>query len=70
MRWLHRKTDRVPASTAGLREADKALGKAEARLEQVQGETPVIMEAAHRLKRLGERNDFAQRIREALGGAR
>lgn len=67
LRWKRAK--RTFASTAGQREADKALGKAEERLERAEGDTHEILVVAERLKRLGEHNDFAARIKEALGGA-
>lgn len=67
MRWLKRRTER-PVSTSGQREADKALGKAEARLERAQDDTHEILDVADVLRRLGERNDFAQRIKQSLGG--
>lgn len=68
MRWRKRRSEEAPASTAGQREADKALGKAEARLERTHEDTHEILTVADRLRHLGERNDFAQRIKEALGG--
>lgn len=68
MRWLKRRSRPVPAATAGQREADKALEKAEQRLEETTGETRAILDAADKLRRLGETNDFAARIREAMGG--
>lgn len=55
---------RRPRPTA----ADRALAREDQKLEKVHGETSEIMEAAATLKRLGERNDFAARIRHSLGG--
>lgn len=63
---LWKKGDKT--STTGQREADKALGKAEERLERAEDDTREILVVAARLKRLGEHNDFAARIRQALGG--
>jgi hypothetical protein len=68
MRWKKGKRTPAPASTAGQSAADKALGKAEARLERAQDDTHEILAVTEHLMRLGERNDFAQRIKEALGG--
>lgn len=70
MSWLKRKTKRTPVATAGQHEASKALGKAEERLEQAEKRDHEIMVAAEKLRRLGDQNDFAARIREALGGAK
>lgn len=66
--WLKRKETEPPAESAGQTEADRALGRAEERLERVQGETREILATAEKLRRLGQTNDFAARIREALGG--
>lgn len=68
LRWKKGEKARAMPSTAGQREADRALGRAEERLEQVQNDTREILVVARRLRLLGERNDFAQRIKEALGG--
>lgn len=71
MSWLKRKKDERSATvTPEQHEASKALGKAEERLEQAEERTREIMSAVGELKRLGDRNDFAARIREALGGAK
>lgn len=67
MRW--RKNKRPPAATAGQTEATKALDKAEAGLEEVKKDEREIMATAAKLRRLGQDNDFAARIREALGGS-
>lgn len=69
MRWLKRKNKPLPAATAGQAEAAKALGKAEAGLERAHKDEREIMAAAAKLRRLGQDNDFAARIREALGGS-
>lgn len=70
LRWLKRKgnKDMPPAATAGQVEASKALGKAEAGLERVNKEGREILASAEKLRRLGDTNDFAARIREAMGG--
>lgn len=59
--------DDAPASV-GQREADRALGAADASLEQAHHGTREVREAARELKRLGDRDDFAARIRQAMGG--
>jgi hypothetical protein len=67
--WLKRKGSKPsPAPTAGQREADRAADREGAKLREVRKETRAIIEAAERLKALGESNDFAARIRHALGG--
>lgn len=68
LRWLKRRSDTSPASTAGQDEADKALEKADASLRRAEGETSEILQTAEHLKRLGRQNDFAARISKALGG--
>ena len=69
--WLRgrRKDSSGPASTAGQREADKALDKETQKLRTAEGQTDEILAAAETLKRLGEQNDFAVRLRRAMGGA-
>ncbi len=67
MRWLKRRSE---GPTDGQREADKELGKAEARLERVKDDTREILTVADRLRRMGDHNDFAARIREAMGGTK
>lgn len=69
MSWLKRKKAEDTTATAGQHEASKALGKAEERLEKVEARGDEIMSAAETLRRLGDHNDFAARIKEALGGA-
>lgn len=70
MNWLKRKASRRDApSTAGQREAGRALAREEEKLRRITAETSEILEAAEKLKRLGSRNDFAARIHRALGGA-
>lgn len=68
--WLKRKKDKpLPAATAGQAEAAKALDKAEAGLEKAQRDGREILAQAEKLRRMGQENDFAARIREALGGS-
>lgn len=70
MSWLKRKSKTTvdAPDSAGQNEASRALGKAEERLEKVQDRGDEIMLAAETLRRLGDHNDFAARIKEALGG--
>lgn len=68
MNWLKRKASRTTPSTAGQREAGRALAREEEKLRRITAETSEILEAAEKLKRLGSRNDFAARIHRALGG--
>lgn len=51
-----------------LREAEQARERTERRLGMIKGETPAILGVADQLIRLGAENDFAARLREALGG--
>lgn len=67
LRWKKGKK-RDPVRTDGQREADQALGKATERLERAEDDTHEILAVAGKLRRLGERNDFAARIQKALGG--
>lgn len=70
MNWLKRKSERKATVTPDQHEASKALGKAEERLEQAENRGREILATAEKLRRLGDHNDFAARIREALGGAK
>lgn len=65
--WLKVRRNRSPAKTAGQREAEKALVGEDRKLAKTETETSAILEAAGTLKRLGESNDFAARIKHALG---
>ncbi len=68
--WLKRKGSKpAPAATAGQDAADKALDKETQKLRKVNAKTDEIMEAAGVLKHLGDQNDFAVRLRRAMGGA-
>ena len=69
MHWLKRKVSKRPRlPTKGQREADRALGRAEEALRTARSETSEILESTEELKRLGRQDDFAARIREAMGG--
>lgn len=74
MSWLRalmskfRRTRPATPPSPGLREAERALARTERRLGMIKGETPAIMGIADQLERLGEQNDFAARLRIALGG--
>lgn len=67
MFWLKRKS-KLPAATAGQDTAAKALDKAEQELETVTEQTGEILGVARKLTHLGAQNDFAARLREAMGG--
>lgn len=71
LHWLKRKGSEAPppAASAGQTEAAKALGKAEQGLAEVKREGREILATAEKLRRLGQQNDFAARIKDALGGA-
>jgi hypothetical protein len=49
--------------------ASKALGKAEKALEVAEEGHREVMAEARKLRKLGERNNFADAIRQALGDA-
>ena len=69
MNWLKRTSRRHrPEPTAGQDEADQALTEAREGLREIRKGEREILAAAEKLKRLGESNDFAARIKEALGG--
>lgn len=51
-----------------LREAERIRDLTEDRLWTVRDKTSEIIAVANRLERLGEQNDFAARLRSALGG--
>lgn len=65
--WLKVRRKSPPAKTAGQKEADRALVGEDRKLAKANTETSAILEAAGALKRLGEQNDFAARIKHALG---
>lgn len=71
LRWLKRKGSEPlpPAATAGQAEASKALDKAEQGLAEAKRGEREILATAETLTRLGRQNDFAARIKNALGGA-
>ena len=68
VRWLKRKKGEPHQESAGQAAADRALGRAEERLERTRDETREILATAEKLRRLGQTNDFAARLREAMGG--
>lgn len=68
MKWLHRK-GKKPQVPHGQEEAEKALEKTEQALRTVQESNSEIMAEARKLTRLGERNNFAEALRQAMGGA-
>lgn len=74
MSWLRtlisRLRRRPPAPSPELREAERALARTEQRLGVIKGETSAILGIADQLVQLGEQNDFAARLRTALGGPR
>lgn len=72
MNWLRTmvsKLRRRPAAPSPeLTEAKRALARTERRLGMIKGETPAILGVADQLVQMGEQNDFAARLRTALGG--
>lgn len=74
MSWLRtlmnrrRRSHPPTAPSPELAEAERALEYTEHRLGMIKDETPEIMGVADQLVRLGEQNDFAARLRIALGG--
>jgi hypothetical protein len=74
MSWLRtlisRLRRRPPAPSPELREAERALERTEQRLGVIKGEASAILGIADQLVQLGEQNDFAARLRTALGGPR
>lgn len=65
-RFRHPRRPAVPSPE--LREAERVRAWTEDRLGTIKDETSEILVAASRLKQLGEQNDFAARLRNALGG--
>lgn len=71
LRTLISKLRRRPlAPSPELREAERALERTEQRLGVIKGEASAILGIADQLVQLGEQNDFAARLRTALGGPR
>lgn len=69
LRTLISKLRRRPATPSPeLREAERVRAWTEDRLGTIKDETPAILDIARHLERLGEQNDFAARLRSALGG--
>lgn len=73
MNWLRTLMSRLRRRPAGpspeLAEAERALARTERHLGMIKGETPAILAATDQLVQLGEQNDFAARLRIALGGS-
>lgn len=65
MRWRRPKSDPVVHENP---EAQAALEKAESDLQDAEDRNPEIVAAVNRAKRVGVQNNFAEMIREALGG--
>lgn len=74
MNWLRTlisrfRRSRPPAPPSPeLREAEQALARTERRLGTIKDQTPAILGIADQLVQLGAQNDFAARLRTALGG--
>jgi hypothetical protein len=72
--WLRKliselRSRRRPSSPSPeLREAERIRTWTDDRLGTIKSRTPEILGVADQLKRLGEQNDFAARLRSALGG--
>jgi F0F1-type ATP synthase membrane subunit b/b' len=68
LHWLKRRHKPDPDCSAGQLEAEQALARESQKLAKAHTETSAILEAAGALKDLGTQNDFAARIKHALGG--
>lgn len=66
--WLRKKPEKRPACS-GQQDADRAVEQERAKLAAAHNETRKIHAEAGALKRLGEQNDFAGKLRRAMGGA-
>lgn len=69
--WLKRKGSKTsaPAQSAGQRSAERAVKREDDKLREVDERTGEIIAAARELRALGTQNDFAGRLRRAMGGA-
>lgn len=68
--WLKRKGSKTaPAPSAGQRTADRAVEHEGRKLREVERGNDEIMSAARELRALGIQNDFAGKLRRAMGGA-
>lgn len=76
MPWISRLLRRRPKptpprpETAGQREADSALSRAQEARREVEASRPAVNRVAARLARERERNHFAEMFRQALEGGR
>lgn len=80
MRWIARLLRRRPkptphgsdttGPTAGMREAESALTRAQEARREVEGHRLAVERVAARLARERERNHFAEMFRSALEGGR
>lgn len=70
MRWRRRRPQPEPSPEAARRldEARAAREGSEERLEQVRERWPEVTEVADSLRRLRERNHFAELVARAMGG--
>ena len=69
MRLLKRKTrKRHDPPSAEQREASRAVAREDRKFREVTAETSGIMREVEELKRLGRQNDFAAKLRQAMGG--
>lgn len=66
---LFRRRCRPAPPSPELREAQRVQAWTEDRLGTIKDRTPEILGVASQLKRLGEQNDFAARLRNVLGGS-
>jgi hypothetical protein len=66
--WL-RKTPKQRPADSGQSAADRAVKHEQTKLAAAHKETRKIHAEAGTLKRLGEQNDFAGKLRRAMGGA-
>jgi hypothetical protein len=67
--WLKRKGSKTaPAPSAGQRTADRALAHEDRKLREADGRSSEIMSAVRELRALGVQNDFAGKVRRAMGG--
>jgi hypothetical protein len=70
VKWLKWRTHRRPdPPSAEQREASRAVAREDRKFREITAETSGILEEVERLKRLGSQNDFAAKIRQAMGGA-
>lgn len=68
MHWhRHRKNDETPEKTT---EAEEALINAEHDLSDTEGRDPEIAAVVRRVARYGDQNNFAEMIRQAMGGTK